>query len=110
MKQLFTTRIFACVSSYSLSVPCRSTHRVFLFSQLFSSQEFSAFVTFSSLGVVCPALPHGLGASPHRIFPPLNLHRARVRRNHGRLRSNGFIERAQNIVLVRTFFLNARLR
>jgi hypothetical protein len=26
----------------------------------------------------------------------LNFHRARVRRNHGRLRSNGFIERAQN--------------
>jgi len=30
------------------------------------------------------------------LSPPFNLHRARVRRNHGRLRSNGLIERAQS--------------
>jgi hypothetical protein len=40
-------------------------------------------------------MPHGLGASQHRTFPHLNLHRARVRRNHGRPHSNGFIERAR---------------
>jgi Putative transposase len=34
------------------------------------------------------------GAAGHRIFPQLNLHRARIRRNRGRLPSNGFIERA----------------
>jgi len=71
----------------NLSVPCRSTNRVFLLSQVFSSRESCAFVTFSSLAVVCRALPHSSGASRHRIFPQLNLHRARVRRNHGRPRS-----------------------
>jgi hypothetical protein len=44
--------------------------------------------------VVCRALLHNLDASRHRTFPQLNLHRARVRRNRGRLPSNGFIERA----------------
>ena len=33
-----------------------------------------------------------------RTFPQLNLHRARVRRNQGRLPSNGLIERAQRFV------------
>ena len=42
------------------------------------------------------------GEPGHRTFPPLNLHKARVRRNHGRLPSNGFIERAQSSVLVRS--------
>src|SRR5882724_9115212 len=45
-------------------------------------------------GIVCRALPHNLGAPSHHTFPQLNLHKARVRRNHGRLPSNGFIERA----------------
>ncbi len=30
------------------------------------------------------------------VLPSLNPHKARVRRNHGRLRSNGLIERAQS--------------
>ena len=47
-------------------------------------------------GVVCRAPPHSSGAPQHRTFPLLNLHRTRVRRNHGRPRSNGFIERARN--------------
>jgi len=75
-------------------VPCRSANRVFLLSQVFSARESCAFVTFSSPGVVCRALPHSSGASRHRTFPQLNLHRDRVRRNHGRLPSHGFIERA----------------
>jgi len=37
---------------------------------------------------------HNLGASPHRTCPQLDLHKARLRRNHGRLPSNGFIESA----------------
>ena len=64
--------------------------------------ESYAFVTFSTPAVICRALPHSLGVSPHRAFLPLNLHKARVRRNHGRLPSNGFIERAQSSVLVRS--------
>jgi hypothetical protein len=56
--------------------------------------QFGAFVTFSTTAVFSRALPHNLGASRHRTFPQLNLHKARVRRNHGRLPSNGFIESA----------------
>jgi integrase/recombinase XerD len=37
-----------------------------------------------------------LGTLQRRSFPQLNLHRARVHRNHGRSRSNGFTRRAQN--------------
>jgi hypothetical protein len=51
---------------------------------------------YSAPGVFCRALPHSLGDLLHRCLPPFNLHRARVRRNHGRLRSNGLIERAQS--------------
>ncbi len=53
---------------------------------------------------------HSLGASRHRTFPQLNFHRARVRRNHGRLPSNGFIERAPDHRARAQFFLKARLR
>ena len=43
---------------------------------------------------MCPA------AQPrHTPIPQLNLHRARVRRNHGRPRPNGFTSRAQNFPL-----------
>ena len=41
------------------------------------------------------ALWHSLRAPPHRSVPPLNLHRARVRRNRGRLPSSRCIESAQ---------------
>jgi len=95
MKRLSTTRNF-CVRQHpqSLSVPGRSTNYAFLIFQALSCCEFCAFLTFSSPAVVCRALPHSLDASRHRTFPQLNLHRARVRRNRGRLPSNGFIERA----------------
>jgi hypothetical protein len=49
---------------------------------------------------VCCALPRNLSGPPHRIFPPLNLHRARVRRNHGRPRPNGCIGRAPSALPV----------
>jgi hypothetical protein len=45
-----------------------------------------------------PQRPLLCSAAIHHTFPQLNLHRARVRRNHGRLRSNGSIERAQTTV------------
>ena len=65
-------------------MPCRSLNGVFLLSQVFSSRESCAFVTsfISRCRLPCPA------AQPRRIstltFPPLNLHKARVRRKHGR--------------------------
>jgi hypothetical protein len=44
----------------------------------------------------CCAPWHRLRAPQHRCFPRLNLHSARIRRNHGRPRPNGFTGRAQN--------------
>ena len=41
------------------------------------------------------ALQHSPGAPLHRSVPPLNLHRARVRRNRGRLPSSRCIESAR---------------
>jgi hypothetical protein len=87
-------QIFACVSALSLSAPGHSANRALLISQPLFWYQFSAFIPFSTPAVFCRALPHNLGASRHRTLPQLNLHRARVRRNHGRLPSNGFIERA----------------
>ena len=83
-------------------MPCPSTNRVFPLSRAISSREFCTYVTLFSLSAGCCALAHSPGAAGHRTFPQLNLHRARVRRNHGRLPSNGFIERAQSSVLVRS--------
>ena len=91
-------QIFACLSALSLSAPCHSANRALLLSQALFWYESCAFVTYSPPALVCRALPHSLGASRHRTIPPLNLHKARVRRNHGRLRSNGSIERAQTTV------------
>jgi hypothetical protein len=90
MKRLSTTTdLCVCQRAQSLralpfrkprpsALPSLSLVRVFRFRHLFHST------------VVCRALPHSLGVSP-RAFPPLNLHKARVRRNHGRLPSNGLI-------------------
>src|SRR6267378_7885219 len=64
----------------------------------------------SSHHVVSRALPHTLDTLPHQPFASLNLHKARVRRNHGRLRSNGFIEGAPEQRAHAHHLLNARLR
>jgi len=96
MKRLSTTRN-CCVPQHAPTLSALPFYKPRLFtfsSRLFT--QFCAFLTLSSLAVVCRALPHCLGTSQHRTFPALNLHRARVRRNHGRLPSNGSIERAQN--------------
>ena len=50
------------------------------------------------------ALRHSLGAVRRRSFTPLNLHRARVRRNRGRLPSSRCIESAQTDRARATFF------
>src|SRR6202035_3033713 len=74
----------------------RSSNRAFPLSRAISSREFCTYVTLFSLCAGCCALSHSLRAARHRTFPQLNLHRARVRRNRGRLPSNGFIECAQS--------------
>jgi hypothetical protein len=50
--------------------------------------------------VTCRALRHSLGAVRRCSFTPSNLHRARVRRNRGRLPSSRCIESAELTVLV----------
>src|SRR5260370_7130371 len=47
-------------------------------------------------GVTGHAPRRSFGAPQIRPFPQLNLHKARVRRNHGRPPPNGFTGRAQN--------------
>src|SRR5258707_8330025 len=74
----------------------REVRERWLLSALLISQplfwyQFSAFITFLTPAAFRRALPHNLGASRHRTFPQLNLHKARVRRNLGRLPSDGFI-------------------
>ena len=94
MKRLSATRnLCACQRAQSLRA-LHSANRTLLLSQALFWYGFCAFVTFSAPAVVCRALPHSLGASRHRTFPQLNLHKARAGRNHGRLPSNGFIESA----------------
>jgi hypothetical protein len=60
---------------------------------------------FSSL--LAGALQHSFGTPQNRTLPQFNLHRARVHRNHGRPRPNGFTERAQNSPSLRTPSRNA---
>src|SRR6266849_5911231 len=45
---------------------------------------------------VLPGAPYLCGSPSNRSLAQLNLHRARVHRNHGRPRPNGFTGRAQN--------------
>jgi len=70
------------------------SNRVFALSRAIPSPEFCTYVTLFSLTAGCCAPVHSPGAAGHRTFPQLNLHKARVRRNRGRLPSNGFIESA----------------
>src|SRR5207245_1000164 len=60
-----------------------------------SSRSFFATASFRAHTVTCRALPHSLGTARRRSFPPLNLHRARVPRNRGRLPSSRCIESAR---------------
>ena len=55
--------------------------------------------------------PHHTPVAPsHHCFPQLNLHKARVRRNRGRLRSNGLIERAQSSILTLHYLAPTRVQ
>src|SRR5260370_42215384 len=60
------------------------------------SQHRFTVAIFWVRGVTGHAPRRSFGAPQNRPFPPLNLHKARVRRNHGRPPPNGFTGRAQN--------------
>src|SRR5258708_34933770 len=61
----------------------------------FSQHRFTVAI-FWVRGVTGHAPRRSFGAPQNRPFPQLNLHKARVRRNHGRPPPNGFTGRAQN--------------
>jgi len=78
------------------SLPPRHTY---FLSSLFNDHLRHAFLPPGSSGrgrVKGYAPQHSLGASQTHPFPQLNLHKARVRRTHGRLRPNGFTGRARS--------------
>ncbi len=78
------------------SLPPRHTY---FLSSLFNDHLRHAFLPPGSSrrgNVKGHAPQHSLGTSQTQPFPQLNLHKARVRRNHGRPRPNGFTGRAQN--------------
>src|SRR5205807_6073407 len=75
-----------------------SAHRTDLFSLLLQprfSPHSSPTILFPPAVLIACAPPHTLGTPSRRFFPQLNSHKPRVRRNHGRLRPNGFIKRAR---------------
>src|ERR1700688_1347205 len=84
----------ACFFTIRRSPPCRRTNRFFplLHTLRLRSSSFSA--SSSPRGAVLCASPHSFGAARRPTFPPLNLHRARIRRSHGRLPSSRCIESA----------------
>src|SRR5580700_1935591 len=74
---------FACLSALRTSPP---GHRIILFFPLLqppSSSYFFAVTSFCTPAVGWCALALGRGEPPHRSFPSLNFHRARVRRKPG---------------------------
>jgi hypothetical protein len=77
------------------SVASRRTYSFFRLPQALSSQHFFALASFRALCVICCAPPHHLSTSLRHPSAPFNLHRARLRRNHGRLPSSRCIESAQ---------------
>src|SRR5260370_11110899 len=78
------------------SLPRRKTN-FFLppLQQQFSQHRFTVAI-FWVRGVTGHAPRRSFGAPQNRPFPQLNLHKACVRRNHGRPPPNGFTGRAQN--------------
>jgi hypothetical protein len=72
----------------------RTDHFVPLLQPPFSPHP-SPTILFQAQAVIGCAPSDSLAIPSHRFFPKLNLHKARVRRKHGRLPPNGFIERAR---------------
>jgi len=100
------------ISSPAIRFFCSSTFTIFLTVEMFSAIIGRREDQFIRLVLIQAHAFHPL-FGPRQVagrFPQLNLHRARVRRNHGRLPSHGFIERAPEHRAGVTFFLKARLR
>jgi hypothetical protein len=77
-------------------VPCRQTHPFFQLLRPQPSRYFFAVANFGShrfFVVPCGTVSARLNTA---LSPQLNLHKARVRRNHGRPPPNDFTGRAQN--------------
>src|SRR5713226_8410036 len=64
-----------------------------LFTTLFRNSQLPGSYCHVSRSAAQPR--HSLGTARRRSFPPLNFHRARVRRNRGRLPSSRCIESAR---------------
>ena len=62
------------------SVPSLGTDALFQHFDHATHDPFSHSASFRPHTVTCRALQHSLGTARRRSFPPLNLHRARVRR------------------------------
>jgi hypothetical protein len=86
-------RVSAC------SVPLRLAAKQISFSNFLPTVSGILLSHQPVPAVICRAQPHSFRHAPHRRLPIFNLHRARVRRNHGRLPSNGLIEHAQSSML-----------
>ena len=97
MKRLSPIRRRVSTRSVPLrtSVPCRGTDLLFQLFHHTLHDPLSQAASFPAHTVTCRALQHSLGTARRRSFPPLNLHRARVRRNRGRLPSSRCIESAR---------------
>ena len=83
------SRVSACTVPLRLAIQQLS-------SSSFLSTVFATLFRLSYLQISSAVLYHCLGNTPHPCLSPFNPHRARVRRNHERLPSDGLIERAQN--------------
>src|SRR5260370_13141600 len=75
--------------------PCRRTNLFFPLLHTLRLRPFCSSASLSPRGAVLRASPHSFGAPRRPTFPLLNWHRARVRRNRGRLPSNRCIQSAQ---------------
>jgi hypothetical protein len=87
---------FACFGTLRPTAPCLRTNCLFRFLQTLCPRHFFAPANFQPLTVLSRAPPHSVGVPSRAPSTPFNSHRARVCRNHGRLPSNGSIERARS--------------
>jgi hypothetical protein len=80
----------ACLGAVRTFPPCRRIVLFFLLLQPPAAPRFFPGTSFRTQRVMWCTLARDRRKPPRRSFPSLNLHRARVHRNHERPRSNGF--------------------